>query len=360
VRVPNLQELYAEKFIGLDGSNDPCATTGFASPNTATQAQCTSKAPPVGLTLQQWNSTHVGPGGAASGTPGNPAGQYNGQLGGNPTLQPEIADTYTFGLVITPSALPTFNLTLDYFDIKIKNVITSYGANFIANQCILNDISSFCNSTQQNQQVGVHRDLIGSLWFSIGGYVADPLLNLGYLRTRGVDLTSNFRLDMSGFGHMDFNLIGTYTADFLTQPYPGSGVYNCAGYFGATCGNPTPKWKHMFTDTWATPLKGFDVMARWRHINSTNVDTSSGNPLLSGTVNPAWKTLGSRDYLDMMVMYQWKNLTTRLGVNNLLDKDPPILPAGTALPPPFFNGNTYPQVYDTLGRYVFLNLTLDF
>ena len=61
-----------------------------------------------------------------------------------------------------------------------------------------------------------------------------------------------------------------------------------------------------------------------------------------------------------MFMYAWgKGITTRLGVNNVLDKDPPILPT-ELLPPPFFNGNTYPQVYDTLGRYVFLNVTVDF
>ena len=48
-----------------------------------------------------------------------------------------------------------------------------------------------------------------------------------------------------------------------------------------------------------------------------------------------------------------------VGVNNVLDKDPPILPS-TSLPAPFFNGNTYPQVYDTLGRYIFMNLKADF
>jgi len=61
-----------------------------------------------------------------------------------------------------------------------------------------------------------------------------------------------------------------------------------------------------------------------------------------------------------MLMYQFTpGITARLGVNNVLDKDPPIVPTAN-LPPPFFNGNTYPQVYDTLGRYIFLNITADF
>jgi outer membrane receptor protein involved in Fe transport len=256
--------------------------------------------------------------------------------------------------------LPTFNMTLDYFDIKIKNVITSYGANFIVNQCILQNNPLFCNSVQQGEQVGVHRDGLGSLWFSINGYTEDPLLNLGYLLSRGVDVGTHYRQDMGGLGHMDFALAGTYTGSFLTEPYAGSGTYDCAGYYGATCTNPLPKWRHLLSDTWATPLPGFDVMARWRHLNSTRVDTSNASPLLQGTTSAATATLGSRDYLDLMLMYQWSHgITTRLGVNNVLDKDPPILPT-ELLPPPFFNGNTYPQVYDTLGRYVFLNVQIDF
>jgi iron complex outermembrane recepter protein len=349
VRVPNLTELFSQKFVGLDGSADPCATTGFGSPATATLAQCTRRAPPVGMTPAQYNE------------PGNPAGQYNGLLGGNPKLQPEVADTYTFGIVLTPTALPTFNMTLDYFDIKIKNIITSYGANFIVDQCVVQNNPFFCSSTQEGEQVGVHRDVLGSIWFSTDGYVEDPLLNLGYLWTRGVDLGAHYRQDLGWLGHMDFSLAGTYTASSITEPYPGSGFYDCAGYYGATCGNPLPKWRHVFSDTWATPIQGLDFMARWRHLNSTKIDVSNSSPLLAGAVNPLIANLGSRDYLDLMAMYAWsKGITVRLGVNNVLDKDPPILPTTTAIASAFFNGNTYPQVYDTLGRYLFLNVTIDF
>jgi len=338
VRAPNLAELFAEKFVALDGSIDPCAST-TSSPAPASLAQCQRS----GLTAAQYGTR---------GTPGNPAGQYNGLIGGNPQLKPEVADTYTFGIVLTPTALPTFNMTLDYFDIKINNVISSYGANLIVSQCVYNDNPQFCPL--------VHRDDAGSLWFSPQGYVNDPTLNLGYLWTRGVDVGAHYRLDMSRLGHMDFALAGTYTASFITEPYPGSGSYDCAGYFGDTCGNPLPKWRHVLSDTWATPLQGFDFMARWRHLNSVRLDLSSPSPLLAGAYSPDIATMGSRDYLDLMLMYQFTpGITARLGVNNVLDKDPPIVPTAN-LPPPFFNGNTYPQVYDTLGRYIFLNITADF
>jgi iron complex outermembrane recepter protein len=270
-------------------------------------------------------------------------------------------------LVITPSVLPAFTMTLDYLDIKIRDVITSYGANFIIDQCVLAQNHNFCSSTQQGEFVGVHRDDAGSIWFSPQGYVGDPLLNLGYQRTRGMDVSANYRMEMGGAGHMDFSLIGTYTFDFITEAYPGSATYNCAGYYGATCNstiNPVPKWRHVFTDTWATPWAGIDLMARWRHINSLKTDLANPSPLLynPSAIVPAIEEVGSRDYLDLMLMYRYKGLTTRLGVNNVLDKDPPIIapPLSIALPPPFFNGNTYPQVYDTLGRYMYLNITYDF
>jgi len=55
----------------------------------------------------------------------------------------------------------------------------------------------------------------------------------------------------------------------------------------------------------------------------------------------------------------YPGVSVRVGVNNVTDKDPPVLPT-TGLSSAFFNGNTYPQVYDYLGRYLFANLTADF
>jgi outer membrane receptor protein involved in Fe transport len=45
-------------------------------------------------------------------------------------------------------------------------------------------------------------------------------------------------------------------------------------------------------------------------------------------------------------------------VNNLLDKNPPAIAAG--LLTKFGNGNTYPGVYDVLGRFVFAGASIEF
>src|SRR5262249_10181756 len=121
-----------------------------------------------------------------------------------------------------------------------------------------------------------------------------------------------------------------------------------------------PNWRHRLRTTWTTPIQGLDFSAQWRHIGNVKADTSSPNPLLHGTTKPMEAELGTRDYLDVAMGYEvLKGINLRLGVNNVLDKDPPIV-AGGDFGSAFVNGNTFPQLYDTLGRYMFLHVTADF
>jgi outer membrane receptor protein involved in Fe transport len=240
---------------------------------------------------------------------------------------------------------------LDYFNIKVNNVIDAIGSDNILNYC-LNGITQFCSM--------VHRSSTGSLWTSPSGYIDDPTLNLGSRQTKGIDLSSNYVLDMAGAGQLTFNFNGTYTMNLITNPVPGLGKYDCAGLYGNSCNNPTPKWRHKFRTSWATPIKGWDVSLQWRHINEVKLDTTSSNPLLAGSVPATDAKLGSREYFDLSTSYVvTKGVSARLGINNVLDKDPPIIGGGD-FGGIYVNGNTYPQIYDTLGRYVFINVTVDF
>jgi len=339
VRAPNLQELFTQKLIALEGSYDPCAgsTTGFP---TATAAQCLL----TGVSGAQYG--HLIP---------NSAGQYQGLIGGNPTLQPEQSDTTTFGFVVTPSFAPNMSLELDYFNIRIKNVISSYGFPLQLNECLDTGNPFFC--------ANVHRDVLGSLWIAPTGYVNDPTLNLGALQARGVDVTANYRLDMNTLGRLTFRLYGAYTAQFITEPggQLGEQSYDCAGYFGNTCGAPAPKWKHKFLITYDTPLTGLEFGVQWRYIGQVSQDVYSPNPLLSspGTNVPP-QTIAGYNYIDLNAAFVFnKNVSIRVGCNNVADKDPPVTSVAY-YSSAFVNGNTYANVYDSLGRYLFANLTLQF
>ena len=83
---------------------------------------------------------------------GNPAGQYNGLIGGIADADPEVADTYTVGVVLQPSFIPRLAITVDWFDIKIKNAIQQIGADTILATCDRHRDPAFCGL--------VHRDAI--------------------------------------------------------------------------------------------------------------------------------------------------------------------------------------------------------
>jgi outer membrane receptor protein involved in Fe transport len=339
VRAPNIGELFSVNNVALDGSTDPCA--GIAAHGDvieATQAQCAL----MGVSAAQYGKI----------TP-NSAAQYNGLTGGNQGLDPESSDTTSFGIVFQPTFVSGLVVALDYFDISIDDTIGLIGADVIINNCVSSGDPFFCNL--------VHRDSHGSLWLSPAGYVTDTTLNTGSLSTKGVDVQASSAFDIGKMGRLGFNLIGTDVDEFNTEALPGLGSYDCAGLYGVVCGTPTPKWRHSFRTTWNAPWHGIDVSANWRYFDSVDLDATSDNPQLAGDVPATDASLGSRSYIDLTASVTFADkYTVRVGANNLFDKDPPLTGTPGGCGPVFCNGNTYAQVYDTLGRQWFATLTMTF
>jgi iron complex outermembrane recepter protein len=349
VRAPNIQELYLQQRVQLDGTIDPCASSAPGVAPTASYEACANS----GVTRAEYGQIIS-----------NPANQYQGLVGGNANLKPETADTTTIGLVFTPQFLPAFTGTLDYYDIRIKNVIGTYGANLILTNCLNSANPLFCGLVHRAPNTGTASS--GSLWLGTEAFVTDTTLNLGELQQEGFDFEFNYRLDAGLVGKFDFNLSGNYDLHFRETPYVGSGTYDCAGYYGPSCGATggiMPRIKSNFRINYSTPLPGFDMWAKWRFIGPVKTQNLSQNPLLAGPVDNI-SGIGNQvpgyNYIDLGVSYQaMKQVTVRLGVNNLLDKDPPTIQAfyGAAV---LDTGNTYPETYDWGGRYLFANVTLDF
>jgi outer membrane receptor protein involved in Fe transport len=339
VRAPNVTELFGSRNVALDGATDPCAGDFNAATKqgepTATAAQCAL----TGVTAAQYGNINQ-----------NPASQYNGFQGGSPNLTPEIATTKTFGAVLTPSFLRGFSATVDYFDIKVKNLIATYGADNILNQC-LGGNSTFCGL--------IHRDSNGSLWLSPNGYVVDTNVNIGGLRTKGIDVAASYSQDIGKLGSLGFQLNGTWLDSLKTTLFGGVS-YNCAGFYGVTCGTPSPKWRHTARLTWTLP-SGPSLSLRWRYIGHTKIDYLSSDPDLANAnaVNPGSAKIKAYNYFDLTAQMPIANkYTFTVGVQNIFDKSPPLI--GTdSLPAVFGNGNTFPQVYDALGRYLYVGVTLD-
>jgi outer membrane receptor protein involved in Fe transport len=336
VRAPNVSELFVTQSVSLDGSTDPCAgpaVGGLVNGNSA--AQCAR----TGVTAAQFGNIVA-----------NPANQYNGLQGGNPLLTPEIATTWTVGAVIQPTFIPRLAITIDYFNIKIRDQIGQVGADLILNQCV--GANLLCGQ--------IHRDAQGSLWRSNNGFVVDTLLNAGSIATRGIDFGVSYTLPLGGIGSLSYNTVGTWL-DLLGTDPAGPAKYNCVGFHGVNCGTPTPEWRWKTRLTLTTP-DGIGLSVQWRYFSSVLRDTLSTDPGLvpatGPTARPADREIPAQNYIDLTLVARiGDHYAFRLGVNNIFDREPPI---ATQLPAGFGSGNTYPQVYDAMGRYIFAGVTLDF
>jgi len=340
VRAPNITELYTPSSVALDGTEDPCTgPTPAYSP-----ADCARS----GVTPSEYGHLIA-----------NPAGQYNGIIGGNPDLKPETAITKSFGIQFTPEFLPGLSASIDYYDIKIEDIIKGVGENQILNDCVAQDL--FCSD--------IHRDTYGSLWLTESGYAVDTLQNVGTFEQKGIDVQLTYAKDLGRFGSINANFTGTHINSFVITPIAAlpSSAYDCAGYYGATCsgpptGAPAFTWRHDMRVTWNTPLRPLSVTAGWRYMSAVTVDvlnpsSNLSNPVstvANGGVSNTDAHIPAYNYFDISTAYQVSDgILVRLGCNNLMDKSPPVVGASDLPPPPYGNGNTMPGTYDWGGRYVF-------
>jgi iron complex outermembrane receptor protein len=325
VRAANIVELFtAQGFNLFDMTGDPCGAD--ARDPEASDAECIASGVPAG---------QVGANSLDS-----PAGQYNFLQGGNTALQPEDADTYSYGIVFTPRFAPGLAFTVDYFDIKIDDTISTFGAENTLDACYINNDPDACGR--------INRSPGGQLWVGTG-HVVDTNINIGSLQTKGYDFNVTYTgLEMGRFGSLNFNVTGTLLDELVTEPGPGIDPYDCVGFYSSVCFTPKPEWRHRFRTSWATPWD-LDLSLTWRYYGST----------VGFGFDPAridYK-LPAEDYFDLAANWAvTEKATVSLGVNNVLDDNPSLsATVGTT-----GNGNTYPQSYDALGRYVFVRATVDF
>lgn len=330
VRAPNVIEQFKANGNNLDSSFtvDPCGAGGYA-----TLAAC--KATPGAGSASWYGNDSLN----------SPAAQYNVYQGGNPGLKAEKADTFTVGFVVTPQAIPGLVASVDFFDIKLRNSIAALAASDILDACYKLGNASQC--------ANIHRTALGLLWTGTG-YIDDRNTNIGGERTSGVDFSTSYQFELGDLGlglgnagSASLNLQGTWLNKLTTNT--GLGSENaCAGQYGSSCGTPNPEWRHVFRSTWEAPWYDLSVTASWRFYGGVKQYAAK-----STAIDYRWP---SRSYFDLSAAAPvYTGTTLRVGVNNLFDNDPPLSSVvGTT-----GNGNTYPQVYDAMGRYLFVSLTAD-
>lgn len=337
-RAPNIYELFFPQALNTDsGYQDPCSG---ATP-VASLAACEK----TGVTPAQYGNILE-----------CRSGDCGGLFGGNPALEPETANTWTFGLVLTPRFAPSLELSVDYWAVRVDSFITHLAGAQIVNGCLLQGIDSLCPLIHRGE---------GGIIFGSTGWVTEINENIGFLRNRGVDVNLNYREDLANLGlpHLGtlaFNMTGSYlleqtNANALTR-------YDCAGLYGPTCSagdvnGPNFTWRHQARLTWITPWR-VDASIRWRYLSSVKLDSNSSQPSLnSGDFDAYDAVIPSVNYLDLSLGWRaWKDVTLRVGVNNVMDVDPPLLNHKVVYRVNGGgNGDVY-SVYDVLGRELFLSI----
>ena len=321
VRAPDLNELFTPQFPSgyeLPDGDDPCAGATPRRP----LADCRR----TGVSAALYGRILE-----------NPFTGFPSTAGGNTALKPETARTYTLGLVLTPA--PDFSATLDYFDIQLEDTISLINGAVIFQQCIDTGDPIFCQLIARDASTG-------TLWIGRGNIVAINQ-NIGKTRVSGVDVAVNYRHKLPHGHAVALDLVGSYLRRWTVEPFPGAPASDCAGYFFTDCSRPAPKWRHRVRATWQSPWN-FKVAATWRYIHS--VRNAISDSLSAG--------LEAVNYFDLAASWDIsKRMTLRAGLSNIADRDPPLVAGGSGF---YVNGNTFPQIYDALGRRMFASLTARF
>jgi iron complex outermembrane receptor protein len=351
VRAPNVSELFTPAGgSSANSGHDPCSAASGGVVTTA--ALCIATGVPAGSVFSVGLNC--------------PTNQCQVATGGNPFLKPETSDSWTLGVVLTPSFIPGFTATVDFYNIKIGGFITAVPVNTIVANC-------YSLATNPSQTVAgnpfcspafIHRDSLGTIITSNNGYLISAEANIGADKVQGFDAELNYDVDLNDWGwekagSLSMNAVGTLVTVNNTL-IPPSAPLHCAGVWGPNCGEPQNRFKSNLRLTWTDNKGDFSLSLRWRHISSVEFE---GN--LPGTVNPGFGFVNDPqlafpdfDYFDLSGTWAVADaIDLRAGVRNLFDKDPPITDNNTA-PASDINNNTFPNTYDALGRVIFVGATI--
>ena len=309
VRAPNIQELFAPEQATGATMVDPCSASNIGS------------GPIDGNREQNCYSLGIAPGFVSSAD----FGTRTELQGGNTELNPEKADTYTVGLVYTPTK--NLSIALDYWDVEFEDAITTYDPTFILESCVDGQSTNplFCNLINRNELGQINN-------------VRTQSINVAAFLASGVDLDINYSLDFSAYGRLNVNLAATYLDErkFFNNLADPTDKESLAGQVGS------PHARALLN----TVYQINDITASWalNYIGDSTFDKEATDETFEDWFD---NRVGSYTYHNLNLNYDVNNqFSLYAGVDNLGDKRPPALP----------NLNAGSLLYDGVGRKYYLGL----
>ena len=250
---------------------------------------------------------------------------------GNTALTPEIARNTSFGVVLAqPSWLPNFNISVDYYKIKIDDVISSLSANDIVNYCFRGILPQTCSSFNLNNQAGPN-------------FINVQSFNFASIETDGFDIETSYRWpQLFGLpGTVSLRALATNIREYTTASgLPGTVPSDTAG---VNNGN-TPDWKVLAIQSYDSEKFSVQIQERWFSdgvVGNQYIECQANCPA-STTARPTISDnhMDGAFYLDVGASYEvLEGATVYAKVDNLLNEEP-------APSTNFVN----PALYDILGR----------
>ncbi len=277
-----------------------------------------------------------------------------GQLvAGNTGLTPETAQTYNVGFVwnspLTSSWFSDLSFSLDYYNISIKNVISTVPGLTVLSKCYNLDGSNPTYDAANLYCSLIRRDATGQIVT-----VSTPYLNLGALKTDGVEAQVNWSAPapyLGQGGRLFLNSAIGWLNSYQVQLFPGGAFLDYAGISNGGAGTSsvppraTPRWKALAS--FGVRNNAASLGLRWRYQSPLND--------ISAVLTPATAQVGVPSYSlwDLFgTLKVAKQVELRAGVNNLLDKTLPFVASSQ-------NG-TDVALYDPIGRSFYLGASLRF
>jgi iron complex outermembrane receptor protein len=344
-RAPNVNELFAPVVTGLSNlAVDPCQGNRINQAASNTAGTLSNLCRLTGVPQSEIGSL-----------PAPASATISNQAGGNPALGPEEAKTRTIGFVWEPA--PKLALTVDYYKIDIDKAISSPTTTDILDGCYSTALNP---GLVQNALCGlIGRNTINGTFNGVEAKgVQTGLSNLGTQHTSGVDVNVGYRLSAgtfgidAKFGSIDLGGGFNQVQSFKFRPTPASIERNCLGFYSVACGGPNYKRKFNQRTTWT--IGAWSVGYNWRYVSAV-IEEPGGTDFL-----PAFARIDAYNYVDMSAVWNVsKMIRLNVSVNNVANKRAPIVGGsiGTAVTN---SGNTFPQYYDAVGRYVTFGATLKF
>lgn len=294
--------------------------TGFSAP-TLTNLYAPQS---TTFTGNRYNDPLLCPGGTVNAAAGGVALrdcgiQFQQLTGGNPGLQPEKSKAWTMGFVLQP--LPSVTVGVDFWNYYIEDNISVPGE-----QAIFGDAARYADLfTRCSQATAALQNSIGACQ-NRGtadplAYIVNSLNNLGDTKTQGVDIALNWTGAATAMGRFSASLNGSYTHRYEFQLEPGGRWFTPVGNYNAQFGGPVIRYQQTVRVNWDTG--NWALSLGNRYASGYRDQNALGAPFNVAPFNQ--NTVKAYSLYDASVSYKGiKGLTLGLGIQNLLDKDPPF------------------------------------